>query len=88
MVQDRHKMFFGFSVLLVLSILAVVISVGHVEEKTSFGLSFVLGALSSLSGAFGNWAFSNSRSQPQSTEETRSNQSQSTDETRPKGAGA
>lgn len=88
MVQDRHKMFFGFSVLLVLSILAVVISVGHVEEKTSFGLSFVLGALSSLSGAFGNWAFSNSRSQPQSSEETRSNQSQSTDETRPKGAGA
>lgn len=75
MMQDRHKMFFGFSVLLVLAILAVVISIGHVEEKTSFGLSFVLGALSSLSGAFGNWAFSNSRSQ-------------STDETRSKGMGA
>lgn len=86
MVQDRHKMFFGFSVLLVLSILAVVISIGHVEERTSFGLSFVLGALSSLSGAFGNWAFSNSsRSQPQSADETRSNQPQTTDETHAKG---
>lgn len=74
-MHDRYKMFFGFSVLLVLAILAGVISIGHVEEKTSFGLSFVLGALSSLSGAFGNWAFSNNRS---STEETRVNQSQST----------
>lgn len=83
-MQDRHKMFFGFSVLLVLATLAVVISLGHVEEKTSFGLSFVLGALSSLSGAFGNWAFSNNRSQ--STDSN--SRSQSTDETRSKGIGA
>jgi hypothetical protein len=87
MKQDRHKMLFGFSVLLVLAILATIISLGHVEEKTSFGLSFVLGALSSLSGAFGNWAFSNSRSQPESTDEKRSNQSESA-ESSAKGTGA
>lgn len=83
-MQDRHKMLFGFSVLVILAILAVVISVAHVEEKTSFGLSFVLGALSSLSGAFGNWAFSNSRSQSESTDETRSKamRAQSVDDTR------
>jgi hypothetical protein len=48
MKQDGHEMLFGFSVLLVLAILATILSLGHVEEKTSFGLSFVLGALSSL----------------------------------------
>lgn len=87
-MHDRYKMFFGFSVLLVLAILAGVISLGHVEEKTSFGLSFVLGALSSLSGAFGNWAFSNSRSQPQPTDQTRADQSQSSEETRSRTMGA
>lgn len=68
-MPDRLKMLFGFSMLVVLAVLAVIIAIGHVEEKSSFGLSFVLGALSSLSGAFANWAFSNSRSGP--TDETR-----------------
>jgi hypothetical protein len=87
MKQDGHKMLFGFSVLLVLAILATIISLGHVEEKTSFGLSFVLGALSSLSGAFGNWAFSNSKSHPESTDEKRSRESESA-ESSAKGTGA
>ncbi len=51
-------MLFGFALLALLAALAAVIAIGHVEEKTSFGLQFLLGSLSSLAGGFGNWAFS------------------------------
>lgn len=50
-------MLFGFLLLLLLAILAGVIAVAHVEEKTSFGLQYILGALSVLSGGFAQWAF-------------------------------
>jgi hypothetical protein len=72
MISDRQKMMFGFCILLVLTVLAAVIALGHVEEKTSFGLSFVLGALSSLNGAFANWAFSSTKSEPAHETATRS----------------
>lgn len=48
---------FGFATLLVYCILAMTISIGHIEEKTSFGLPIVLGALGPLGGAFVGWAF-------------------------------
>lgn len=50
-------MIFGFLLLLLLAALAAVIAIGHVEEKTSFGLQYILGALSVLSGGFAQWAF-------------------------------
>ncbi len=50
-------MWFGFALLMLLATLASVIALGHVEEKSSFGLQFLLGSLSSRAGAFGNWAF-------------------------------
>lgn len=52
------RMIFGFCLLGLLAMLAGVIALGHVEEKTSFGLQYILGALSALSGGFSQWAFS------------------------------
>ena len=52
---------FGFTTLLVYFILAMTIAVGHIEEKTSYGLPIVLGALGPLGGAFVGWAFGTSR---------------------------
>jgi len=52
------RMIFGFCLLLLLAVLAMIIALGHVEEKTSFGLPFILGALVSLSSGFAQWAFS------------------------------
>ena len=53
------KVAFGFMELLVLAGLGLAIALGHVEQNTSFGLSFrdILGALSTLAGAFAQWAF-------------------------------
>jgi hypothetical protein len=63
--DERLKMLlaysFGFSTLLVYFILAMVIAIGHIEEKTSYGLPIVLGALGPLGGAFVGWAFGVSR---------------------------
>lgn len=53
-----YRMIFGFCLLGMLAILAGIIALGRVEEKSSFGLQYILGALSSLSGGFAQWAFS------------------------------
>lgn len=59
--DDRLKVLlayaFGFCTLIAYFILALVIAIGHIEEKTSFGLPIVLGALGPLGGAFVGWAF-------------------------------
>lgn len=52
------RMMFGFSLLALMAALAGIIAIGHVEEKTSFGLQQIIGALSVLSGGFAQWAFS------------------------------
>ncbi len=56
--SDLLRMVFGFSLLLILAGLALAIAVGHVEEKTSYGLMPLLTALATLSGGFAQWAFS------------------------------
>lgn len=48
---------FGFSILAIYGSLAFSIALGHVEEKTSFGLREVLVGLGPLIGGFGVWAF-------------------------------
>ena len=48
---------FGFATLFVYCMLAMTIAIAHIEEKTSFGLPIVLGALGPLGGAFVGWAF-------------------------------
>lgn len=57
MLKDS-RMIFGFCLLLLLTVLAMVIALGHVEERTSFGLQQILGALGVLCGGFAQWAFS------------------------------
>jgi hypothetical protein len=54
---------FGFATLAAYWSLAVIIALGRIEEKTSFGLPIVLGALGPLGGAFVGWAFGQ-RNQP------------------------
>jgi Ni,Fe-hydrogenase I cytochrome b subunit len=51
------RMIFGFLVLLLLAILAGIIAIGKVEQETSYGLEYILGALSVLAGGFAQWAF-------------------------------
>jgi hypothetical protein len=55
---DTVRMIFGYGVLAVLASLAVVIGLGKVEEKSSFGLNDIISILAVLAGAFAQWAFS------------------------------
>jgi hypothetical protein len=50
-------MTFGFLLLVLLALLAAIIAIGKVQESTSFGLQYILGALSVLAGGFAQWAF-------------------------------
>ncbi len=63
------KMGFGFLLLLLLVGLAMVIALGHVEEKTSYGLQFILGGLSTLSGGYAQWAFSRPSTEEEKAED-------------------
>ncbi len=60
MSLTRLKMLYGFLLLLLLAVLAVILALGHVEERTSFGL--IITALATLSGGFAQWAFGNTAS--------------------------
>jgi hypothetical protein len=51
------KIIFGFSLLVILGILAAIIAMGKVEQSTSFGLTYILGGLTALAGGFTQWAF-------------------------------
>jgi flagellar motor component MotA len=52
------RMVFGFGLLMAVIVLALVIAMGKVHQESSYGLEIVLGSLSTLSGAFAQWAFS------------------------------
>lgn len=58
MGRDTLRMIFGFSLLVIMAALATAIALGHVEEKTSYGLMPLLTALATLAGGFAQWAFS------------------------------
>ena len=51
------KLFFGFLALILLAILAMIIALGEVKQDSSFGLTYILGALSVMAGMFAQWAF-------------------------------
>lgn len=55
---DMQRMIFGFGLLAIIAGLAVAIALGHVEERTSYGLMPLLTALATLAGGFAQWAFS------------------------------
>ncbi len=63
--RDVLRMTYGMALLIILAGLALAIAIGHVEEKTSYGLMPLLVSISHLSGQFAQWAFSSSHtSQP------------------------
>jgi hypothetical protein len=56
------KMVFGFCLLISITLLACLISIGKVHQESSYGLPEILGGLIALAGGFANWAFGESRS--------------------------
>jgi hypothetical protein len=54
---DKLKMLFGFLLLAVLGALGAAIGLGKVHQETSYGLEFILGTLTTMGGAFSNWAY-------------------------------
>lgn len=50
-------MIFGIVLLVSLVGLAFTFGLGHIEEKTSYGLMPIITTLSTLAGLFGGWAF-------------------------------
>jgi hypothetical protein len=66
MSDYRLKMIFGFTLMIALVVLAAIVALGKVSETTSFGLQYILGALSTLTGAFAQWAFSGKPPEPPS----------------------
>jgi hypothetical protein len=58
------RILFGFLILVVLAGLAIMIAFGTVKQESSYGLEIVLGSLSTLAGAFAQWAFSTPKDKP------------------------
>jgi hypothetical protein len=54
---DKLKMLFGLILLLALCALLGLIAFGKVYESSSYGLLPLITTLSTLAGAFSNWAF-------------------------------
>jgi hypothetical protein len=54
---EQQKMIFGFLALVVLATLAAIIALGKVHQDTSYGLDYILGGLTMMTGGFANWAF-------------------------------
>lgn len=63
--SDTQRMIFGFSLLVILACLATAIALGHVEERTSYGLMPLLTTLSTLAGGFAQWAFNGNGKKPE-----------------------
>jgi hypothetical protein len=61
MKMDRYRLIIGFIVLLGLVALAVAVALGHVEEKSSFGLTAILAILAKVALDFSEWAFRSSK---------------------------
>lgn len=54
-------MLYGVLLLILLATLAERVAFGQVEEKTSYGLMPLITCLSTLAGAFAQWAFGGPR---------------------------
>ena len=50
---------FGFFLTVVLATLACILALGHIEEKTSFGLNGVLAIISVIALGWAHWKFGN-----------------------------
>jgi hypothetical protein len=54
-VSDKWKWMFGFYVVTILGLLGLTFGLGHVEEKTSYGLPVILNSLAVMAGAWAGW---------------------------------
>jgi hypothetical protein len=61
MNETKWAMVFGFALLAAITGIALTIAIGHVEERSSYGLLGILGSFQTLAGAFAGWAFGKSR---------------------------
>ena len=59
--SDTLRMVFGFCLLGIIAALIAAIGLGHVEEKTSYGLHELLLLLGLMGSQFCNWAFGGTR---------------------------
>jgi hypothetical protein len=55
--MERLKLILGTIVLMALIVLACTIALGHVEEKTSFGLTGIIAILGKVVLDFSQWAY-------------------------------
>ncbi len=55
--MDRYRLIIGGTILIGLLLLAAAIALGHVEEKTSYGMMGVLSILGKVALDFSEWAF-------------------------------
>lgn len=56
---DRYRFILGAVIICTLLVLAAAIALGHVEEKSSFGLTAVLAIIGKIALDFSEWAFRN-----------------------------
>lgn len=56
---ERLKIWLTFYLVTCLTVLAVIVGMGHVKEEDSFGLGILFGSLSSLAIAAGNSVYQN-----------------------------
>jgi hypothetical protein len=55
---DRYRFIIGSLIVAALLILASAIALGHVEEKSSYGLTAVLAIIGKIALDFSGWAYS------------------------------
>ena len=63
-VQDRYRFAIGAVIVVSLLALSAAIALGHVEEKSSFGLTAVMAIIGKLALDFSQWAFPGRAAQP------------------------
>ena len=54
---DRYRFIVGSVIVLGLMVLALAIALGHVEEKTSYGLTAIMAILAKIALDFSAWAY-------------------------------
>ena len=66
--MDRYRFVLGSIIVLGLMILAVAIALGHVEEKSSYGLTAIMAILAKVVLDFSDFAFKRDRRDDERTD--------------------
>lgn len=67
--EKKYAWWFAYCLLTVYFTLILVIGLGHVEEKTSFGLVTVVNGLLLITEKFGTWLFKTWSDKPEGKQE-------------------